>query len=205
LLALLGGTFDPIHLGHLDLARQIRDHFAFSEIAFVPAYQNPLKIEAPQASAEQRLEMLRLAIAEEKEPRFRILDWEVRSPGPSYTIATVEKCLAQGWGPVTLVLGNEVFKRLNAWKEPQRLLEIAQVIVVTRKPSQGIEIPTALTLAGSQPNITPFAMSPLPYSATALRKAWAEYWRSGDQASVPQGTSSSVQAYIKKNRIYAVT
>jgi nicotinate-nucleotide adenylyltransferase len=222
MLALLGGTFDPIHLGHLDLARRVCDAFSLSELAFVPAGRNPLKREKPGASAEQRLEMAALAIQEAQDRRFSVLDIEAREPGPSYTILTVSRCLAQG-RPVTLVMGNEVFRDLEAWKQPERLLSLADLIVVTRDSGATADIPGVLHRLGivaseTQPSrfehgrdpksirsVTAFPFTALPYSATRIRGAWAEYWKSGEKGEMPRGTGFSVQAYIKQNHLYAVS
>jgi nicotinic acid mononucleotide adenylyltransferase len=144
----------------------------------------------------------------------------VLSPGPSYTILTVGKCLAQGRGPVTLVMGNEVFRTLDAWKQPERLLELADIIVVTRDTLGEGDIPMVLGTLGiggrwESPErfvhgergraVTVFPITPLPYAATPIRAAWAHYWQGAATGPTPQGVSPRVQDFIKKNRLYAVT
>src|SRR4051812_31304590 len=87
-IALFGGTFDPIHHGHLILAREALEQLALDRVVFIPAAQSPHKLAYLPAPAETRLEMVRAAVADE--PRFEIDESEVQRPGPSFTIDTVE-------------------------------------------------------------------------------------------------------------------
>jgi nicotinate-nucleotide adenylyltransferase len=86
-IGIYGGTFDPIHHGHLILAREARERFAFEKVIFVPAAASPFK-SSPGATAQVRLSMLRVAIKDE--PRFELDDCELRRPPPSYAIDTIE-------------------------------------------------------------------------------------------------------------------
>jgi nicotinate-nucleotide adenylyltransferase len=88
-IALFGGTFDPIHLGHTTVARAAAEHIRAEKIIFVPAKRSPLKGFLPRASDEDRLQMITLAVADEV--RFEVSDYELSKPAPSYTLETVRK------------------------------------------------------------------------------------------------------------------
>jgi nicotinate-nucleotide adenylyltransferase len=88
-IALFGGTFDPIHLGHTTVARAAAEHIRAEKIIFVPAKRSPLKGFLPRASDEDRLQMITLAIADEE--RFEVSDYELSKPAPSYTLETVRE------------------------------------------------------------------------------------------------------------------
>lgn len=217
MFCLLGGTFDPIHLGHLHLAVQLADRYRFQEVGFVPARQNPLKTRAPGATAPQRLEMVRLALADLGDPRLRLLDWEITSPAPSYTVNTVQRAHDTGYRDVALVVGNEVFAGLAEWQEPKRLLSLCNVVIATRSAVDDAAIELVLASVGVKATkqgsrwshdgghwVEVAPITPLAYSATGIREAWFQYWKKGGGSVLPQGTSSSVAAFIKRNRLYAV-
>src|SRR4030043_1662232 len=88
-IALFGGTFDPIHLGHTPVAADASEHIGAEKIVFVPAKRSPLKGFLPRANDNHRLKMISLAIAGEK--NFRVSDYELKRPAPSYTLATIRK------------------------------------------------------------------------------------------------------------------
>ena len=128
---MLGGTFDPIHVGHLALARAAVDQIGLERLLLVPAGQPPHKPAGAVASGEDRLAMIRLAIA--GDPRLAASRIELDRPGPSYTVDTVEALLetadwADGAGASDLivVLSAESFAGLPSWHDPPRLLGIAQ-------------------------------------------------------------------------------
>ena len=129
MIALFGGSFDPVHLGHLRIAEDIREYYNFSKIIFIPAYQSPLK-ESHFSSPEDRIKMLDLSI--KNNPFFEISDFEISKKQKSYTIDTVllfkEKL---GYRPFFIV-GSDAFLTLDKWKEPINLLENTNFIVVSR-------------------------------------------------------------------------
>lgn len=211
MIGLLGGTFDPIHWGHLNLAVQLLGHYQFKKIYFIPAKKNPLKPEDPGASAEDRLKMVRLAVGEYQEPRLEVLDWEIRSETESFTVLTLERFKTVYSETPTLILGNEVFKDLPRWREPERILDLARLVIVTREslpfdPCRVLkEIPTPLSKRAQQRPVESIHLPPVPVSATQLRKELRQAWRSGEMNSMPQGIQRSVWLYIKEKRLYAVT
>jgi nicotinate-nucleotide adenylyltransferase len=143
LVGILGGTFDPIHLGHLALARAAQAALGLDEIVFVPAGLPPHKIGSRIAPADDRLAMVGLAI--EGEPRWSVSRMEIDRPGPSYTIDTVESMLREAAGSgrpieLTVILSVESFADLPTWHDPARLLGLARVAVA---PRAGHPAPTA--------------------------------------------------------------
>jgi len=137
-VALLGGTFDPIHLGHLALAEQARDHLEADEVWLVPARQPAHRMPA-EATAEDRLDMAAAATA--GVDRIRVLDLEARRPGPSYTVDTViELERAHPDVELWLVLGVDAAREIATWHRRAELMERARFLLVNRS---GVEELTA--------------------------------------------------------------
>ncbi|PZP64601.1 MAG: nicotinic acid mononucleotide adenylyltransferase [Azospira oryzae] len=138
LIGVLGGTFDPVHYGHLRIAEEVAEALGLAEVRFVPAGHPPLR-GAPAAAAEHRAQMVRLAIA--GNPRFILERCEIERPGTSYTVDTLDT-LRRAVGPqaaLCLILGGDAAARLPAWSRWRRLLELAHLVLV-RRPGSG-EIP----------------------------------------------------------------
>lgn len=127
--ALLGGSFDPVHYGHLLVAERLRILEDLDQIVFVPARRSPHK-RGTAAAAADRLAMLRLAVR--GNPAFKISDTELRRRGPSFTIDTVRSFAAR-WGerPVLLV-GGDALLDLHTWREADALLQEARVVAYAR-------------------------------------------------------------------------
>jgi len=132
-VGLLGGTFDPVHLGHLAIARAALAELALDYVFFVPAAQAPLRGAAAAASANDRLELLNLAVAEAGDPRLGVLDLEVRAGGVQYTIDTV-RALQAAWPQARLywLLGADQFTQLDHWREPEELARRVEFAVLDR-------------------------------------------------------------------------
>ncbi|WP_299239030.1 nicotinate (nicotinamide) nucleotide adenylyltransferase [Sulfurihydrogenibium sp.] len=129
MIALFGGSFDPVHLGHLRIAEDIREYYNFSKIIFIPAYHSPLK-EYHFSSPEDRLRMLDLSIR--NNPFFETSDFEINKKEKSYTIDTIKYFKEKlGYNPFFIV-GSDAFLTLDKWKEPINLLENTNFIVVSR-------------------------------------------------------------------------
>ena len=128
---LLGGTFDPIHVGHLRCAEEIREIFGLDKILFVPAASPPLKRKEIAPFAD-RLKMIRLAIR--GNPAFEISSLEGRRKGPSYTIDTVRRFLDLHGKDVELffILGQDAFQDIRLWKDWEDLLSLCHFVVMTR-------------------------------------------------------------------------
>ena len=131
-VAVLGGSFNPIHYGHLLLADEILEQLGLDRVLFVPAAAPPHKPAAQLAPAADRFEMVRLAIA--GHPRFAVSDLELRRSGPSYTVDTLE-ALAAGGDSLFLAVGSETFLDLLSWRDPRRVARLARLVVIPRAGS----------------------------------------------------------------------
>ena len=142
--ALYGGSFDPPHLGHLAIARQVLERFAVDRLVFLPASHSPLKKNSPTATDAQRLEMLRLAT--EGEPRFAVSDFELRKGGISYTVDTLRAWHRQE--PDTnliFIAGMDSLLTLHAWREPIEIVRLCR-FVTFRRPGFPLPSPDDLKL-----------------------------------------------------------
>ncbi len=160
MIGILGGTFDPIHYGHLRPAREACGRLGLEAVHFVPALCPPHR-PPPIAPAADRLAMVERAVADE--PGFVADDREIRRGGLSYTVPTLESLRAE-FGPtrpLVLLLGADAFGGIETWREWQRLPELAHLVIVNRP---GSPLPEAHRLA-------PWARARLAHSAAALRAA----------------------------------
>jgi len=131
-IALFGGTFDPIHLGHLEVARKISRLFEIDELWFVLAQLAPHKQARTVTSALHRHAML--ALATQAEPKFRISTFELDAPGRCYTVDTLAHFKAE-WGSsadLYFVMGADSWSEINTWRDSDRLLALTNHIVVSR-------------------------------------------------------------------------
>ena len=130
-LAILGGTFDPVHLGHLFLAQDAIEALRLERVLFVPAARNPLKANRPEATDVQRLEMLQLALRSDR--RFLLDDLEIRAGGSSYSIDTV-RILRRRYPDIKLywVIGSDELQQLWKWRRIDELLKLVDFISLSR-------------------------------------------------------------------------
>ena len=126
----LGGTFDPIHVGHLITAQSVKELRNLDEIIFIPAYVSPHKTDLRSAESEHRLEMVRLAI--EDIPEFVVSDIEIKAEGISYTVNTLRK-LKENYDEIDLIIGYDNIIDFKTWKEPDEILKLANLVVLKRK------------------------------------------------------------------------
>jgi nicotinate-nucleotide adenylyltransferase len=134
-VGILGGSFNPIHLGHLRAAEEVREAEGLDEMRLVPAALPPHKEAAGLAAVEHRLRMVELAIA--GVPGFRASTIELDRPGPSYSVETL-RLLRTELGESTrlvFVVGYDAFRDLHTWKEHTAIFALADVVVVSRPPS----------------------------------------------------------------------
>lgn len=206
-IGLLGGTFNPVHVGHLRAALEVVEQLGLDELRLIPSARPPHR-EAPQVSAEQRLAMVRLAV--EGESRLRVDDRELRRDRPSYSVETLESLREELGKDVQLImlLGWDAFCGLPGWHRWEALLELCHLLVLQR-PDADLEAPEALrnvlaarsvadpaALAGPSGQISFIWQTPLSVSATQIRQLLA----SGKSARylVPD----AVLAYIHAHRLY---
>jgi nicotinate-nucleotide adenylyltransferase len=191
-IGLYGGTFDPIHLGHLRAAENAREALALDLVAFVPSAVPPHRV-SPASPPGDRLEMTRLATM--PYGGFAVWDDELKRSGPSYTVETVDAIVrARASDSFVLVVGADTWPEIPSWREPERLLSLVEVAVVERPGFR----------SGPEPK-PPFASSRgvrhvsgpgLPLSATAIR----EQARAGH--SVRFLVPDAVADYIAERGLY---
>jgi len=127
-LGIFGGTFDPVHVGHLAIASAALEAVPLDRVLFVPARRSPLKERGPFASEQDRLTMLETAIADE--PRFSLSRAELEREGPSYTVETIERLA--GEDELFLILGSDALADFERWKDPERITRLATLLVADR-------------------------------------------------------------------------
>jgi nicotinate-nucleotide adenylyltransferase len=193
--AVFGGSFNPIHYGHLLLADEVLETLKLDRILFVPAAVPPHKSPAHLAPAGDRHEMVRLATA--GRPKFEVSDAELRRPGPSYTVDTLE-ALRSPREDLFLIVGSETFLDLLTWREPRRIAELARLVVVPRVGSafdpDSAAAQKVVREIGQEPLIV--RATSLPISASDLRR------RVREGRSVAYRLPEAVAAYIRARRLY---
>lgn len=135
-IGVFGGTFDPPHIGHLLLASDAREALRLDRLIFIPAGQQPFKVDAPPvASARDRLEMVRLAIADDA--NYAVDDTEITRAGLSYTVDTLEYLAGRHVGSqFFFLLGQDAAAGFRKWRNPERILEIATLALMMRAGSE---------------------------------------------------------------------
>ena len=162
-IGILGGSFDPIHLGHLAVAREAEKQFKLDKILFVPALVSPQKTEqVPTTAAPFRARMIELAIQGER--GWELCDLELRRPGVSYTVDTLRE-LRKLYPPpdkIFFIAGADSYLDLKQWKDPEEILRLAEWIVA---PRPGFHLPKKLPGRFHR-----LEMPPVHISATGLRE-----------------------------------
>jgi nicotinate-nucleotide adenylyltransferase len=139
-IAIYGGTFDPVHIGHLEIARRVSQLFAIDEFLFVPALAAPHKLDREVSSPLHRYAML--ALATQTDPTLFVSTFEMDKPARQYTVDTLDHFRSESEADADLffVLGADSWSEITTWREWERLLTMANLIVVTRP---GVEVSTA--------------------------------------------------------------
>lgn len=133
-IGVFGGSFDPIHLGHLILAEQCREQARLDQVWFIPSATSPLKRHGPRAGNRQRLEMLQLAIA--GNDAFQAVDCELQRGGVSYTVETLRQLTADHAGHEWfLLIGADALADFGQWREPETICQLATPLVYARAGS----------------------------------------------------------------------
>jgi nicotinate-nucleotide adenylyltransferase len=138
-IGILGGTFDPIHTGHLVIAEEARIKLGLKEVLFVPAGQPWLKLDRDITPAVHRVEMVRRAIADN--PHFKLCTLEAERGGPSYTVDTLTMLRKQLGSEASLffILGRDTLAELPLWKEPQKVVQLCRLVVPPRLGSRDLK------------------------------------------------------------------
>jgi nicotinate-nucleotide adenylyltransferase len=130
-IGILGGTFDPIHLGHLVLAEQVREKLKLDQVIFIPCLRSPHKTRQKLSPAKDRFQMIRLAV--EGNPSFCVSDIELKRRGVSYTVDTLRRLKdVYSESQIYFLTGSDVLNELGTWKDPERIYRLAKVVIATR-------------------------------------------------------------------------
>jgi nicotinate-nucleotide adenylyltransferase len=160
-VGILGGTFDPPHLGHLVVASEASEALGLERVLWVPSAEHPFKRGQVRTPAEVRLALVRAAI--QGDPRFEACDLELRREGPSYTVDTLRQLSALHPGAeLFLLVGADVVREMPAWREPQEVARLATIVAITRG---GEGLPE-----GSMLPALPVPVTRVDVSATEIRR-----------------------------------
>ena len=198
-IGIFGGTFDPVHLGHLILAEQCRDQAKLDEVWFLPSYRPPHKAEAGITRFEHRCDMLALALA--GHPGFRVNPIEKELPPPSYTAETLRELRERHPGDeFFLLLGADSAADLPGWYEPRRVIEQAGLVVV---PRPGTMMVTAELLADAL-GLDPGALRMRVVACPDIDIASRDLRRMAATGhSIRYLVPRSVEEYVRERKLYA--
>jgi len=196
----MGGTFDPIHYGHLVVAEEVRATLDLAEMVFVPTGQPPHKQEGTVTAGQHRFAMLELAIA--SNPHFSISRIELDRPGPSYTVETL-RLLREQWGRQTalyFIIGWDSLEELTTWYDPAGILQQLTYLVVVHRPGHqevlGYREHLEERLPGIKQRLLTMPAPQLDISATDLRLRVAE------GRPIKYQTPEAVEHYIAQHGLY---
>lgn len=199
-----GGSFDPVHYGHLLLAEQCLELAQLDRILFIPAAQSPLKSHSPLASDRNRVEMLQLAIADH--PQFAVSDLELKRGEISYTVDTLHELKSlYPDDTLYLMIGADSLKDFPRWKSPKIISSLAQLLITTRPHPEGNyedQIPWGeLSQLVDESVIQNWKQSlvatdAFDFSSTDLRQ------RAGERRSLRYRTPRAVEMYIQTQNLY---
>jgi nicotinate-nucleotide adenylyltransferase len=196
-IGILGGTFDPIHGGHLTAAAAAKRALSLDRVLLMPARTPPHRSAEPRASIYHRFAMTALAAAEHD---FLVSDLEARRDGPSYTAQTLEALQNEGHQPSELyfITGSDAFAEVETWFDYPRLLTLANFVVVSRpgapRPSDLIAQPQSLT--PTAPSVISIEATTADVSSTDIRRRVA----AGD--SIDGLVPASVSGHIRRHNLY---
>jgi len=192
---ILGGTFDPIHSGHLVVAEEVSARLSLDEVVFIPAGQPWLKAGNYITAAEHRLQMVKLAIA--GKPKFKVSTIELERPGPTYTVDTLEQLKRQSGDELYFIVGWDNLIELPRWHRARRILELCRLVAV---PRVGCQPPDLKQLEKSLPGISQrvvmLAEPHIDISASVIRDRVAK------GLSITHLVPPAVEGYIRRQGLY---
>ena len=195
-IGIYGGTFNPIHRGHIHLAREIQAALQFDRLLFIPSRIPPHKEAKQLASGQDRLEMVRLALEEEL-PEAVISDLELKSRGKSYTFYTLEKLQALlPDSAFTLIMGTDMLLTFDQWFRWRDILSMACLAVAARNAGEQQLMEKKARALSPEGRITVVPMTPLPMSSTDVRRIIRT---GGDPSAL---LPEKVWAYIRDRGLY---
>ena len=212
-LGLFGGTFDPIHFGHLRLATELAEAFHLDQVIFIPNGLPYHRGRAAHATSEQRLTMLKLATA--RDARFDVDDRELRREGETYTYDTLAEIRKERGAamPIVFLSGSDAFAKIDTWKRWTELFDLAHFAVAIRAgddqwfskgpgafPKEAwprITLNLRELLAAPAGKIMTFSMTPIAISSSAIRTL------AGEGASIRYLTPDPVVEYVRSHHLYS--
>ena len=196
-IGVLGGTFDPIHNGHLIIAEEARARLNLAEILFVPAGLPWLRMDSPMAAAEHRVQMVRLAIGDK--PYFKVSTIEIERAGPSYAVDTIAELKGQfGAGDeLFFILGWDSLAELPKWREPERLIKMCRLVAVPRPGYPKVDLKSLeATIPGLAQRVILLDKPEVDISGSEIRKRVAK------GLSISQFVPEPVDRYIREQGLY---
>jgi nicotinate-nucleotide adenylyltransferase len=203
-IGILGGTFDPIHKGHLQVAEQTFSQLGLDELHFLPC-ATPVHRDLPRASDADRLQMIKLAIADHA--GFKLNTLELVRGGRSYTIDSLRQIFEQGqYDSIYLVLGADAFKQFRSWKSPDEILQLVN-LVVCRRPGVELDwsnnssdlVDSVQALKGTRHGaILPLDIDENSCSSSLIK----QQLQSSASAQTLDCLPEAVQQYIMSNHLY---
>ena len=196
-IGILGGTFDPIHCGHLVIAREVQSKLGLAEVLFVPAGQPLLKKNPSITPIEHRVAMVRLAIS--GEPSFKLSTVDIDRTGPSYTVEMITRLKSQykAADGIYFIVGWDSLSQLQHWKNPEQLLAMCRLVAV---PRPGFQLPDlgqlAKTISGLVENIITLDIRRTDVSSSEIRDRVAR------GLSLDQLVPEPVARYIREHGLY---
>jgi nicotinate-nucleotide adenylyltransferase len=199
-IGVLGGTFDPIHIGHLTLAEVVKEKLHLSEVIFVPAGNPYFKVQNNISDVRRRLAMVQLAIADN--PGFKISLLEVERLGPSYSVDTLSE-MRRGLNrddELFFILGWDILAELPGWREPEKLIKLCRLVAV---PRVGYDPPDLNSLEAAIPGISGRVIvldePEVNVSSSVIRERFAK------GLPVQRLVPASVAEYIRSQGLYQIT
>ncbi len=187
-IGIFGGTFNPIHLGHLTIAQEVRKRLKLDQVIFVPSFAPPHKVERKLAKAEDRFKMVLLSV--KGNAYFRASDWEVKRKITSYSIDTL-KHFRNKFGAGTklfFIIGSDNLKGLRKWKDIKEILKLAKMVVVNR-PGHALK--------GLPKGFLKVAIAGINISSSLIRRRLASH------KNADCYLNREVKRYIQKKRLYS--
>jgi nicotinate-nucleotide adenylyltransferase len=173
-VGILGGTFNPPHIGHLVCAQEARSQLGLDRVLLMPVHTPPHKEAAGDPGPQARLALCRAAIADD--PQLELSDLEIERGGPSYTVDTLQALHGSREGDdLTFIVGGDMASSLPDWREPEAVLELARLAVAERDEHRRHEIAERIAgLRGAAERVVFFAMPRLDISSSEVRRRIAE-------------------------------
>jgi nicotinate-nucleotide adenylyltransferase len=195
-LGILGGTFNPPHLGHLVCAQEAYGEVSLDRVLLIPASIPPHKSVEHEPGPEHRLELCRLAVAGDE--RFAVSDMELQRAGPSFTVDTLKMLSTQApQDELVLILGGDIAAGLAEWHEPEQVLELATVAIAERRGTTRGAVDRTLAQLRGGDRARFFAMPRIGISSTMLRR------RVAAGQSIRYFVPDQVEEYIQRHGLYS--